>query len=189
MKKLILIIILGLVSLVLIVGLAGYLIFKASEKPVTESDRQLVVRASDLIPYFEDFNPSEEYESLKRLKYFVGTQELLYEYDSQLDGDPYINNTVTYDTRASDALMTYSIEWSAQAVTFKVYGMYLEEDDSIYNPEGKSKFGNIFYEGEPVGHVFVYQKKNTVYAFTISGFIMQDPEIWHELFDHRLEAL
>lgn len=174
-----------------VVGLGALWIATARDVPLADGDKRSVVRAVDLIPYYDDYSPSEEFESFEKVRYIDQSEELSYEYDSPREDEPYIAVTVTHDRSRSDANATYSIEWSAQSLGFNIADrdIDLEEDGSFYSGGDRSRFGNITYEGESIGHLFVAQKGDSVYAFTITGFVMNDPEVWHELFDDRLAKL
>ena len=114
-----------------------------------------------------------------------------YEYDSPKEDEPYIVVTVTHERKRSDAALTYSLEWSAQRLGLNIVDgdIDLEENSSFYSGGDRSRFGNITYEGDSIGHLFVAQKGKSVYAFAITGFVMDDPTIWRELFDDRIAEL
>jgi hypothetical protein len=45
---------------------------------------------------------------------------------------------------------------------------------------------SIFFQ---VGHVLVARKGKSVYAYSITGFTMEDPSMWSELLDDRVNHL
>ena len=59
----------------------------------------------------------------------------------------------------------------------------------FYSAGNRSRFANILYSGEPVGHLLVIQKKQTVYSYLISGYLIDDPYVWMELFNKRIQSL
>ena len=91
----------------------------------------------------------------------------------------------------SDAIAVYSLEWSSLRFGLNISDkdLDLEENLSFYSGGDRSRFAHIKYEGDITGHVFVTQKGTSVCAFVISGFLIDDPEIWHELFDGRIANL
>lgn len=178
-------------GVVVIVGLGAIFIATAKDIPVTDNDREIVVTAIDLIPYFEDYSPVEGFESFEKVRYIDDSEELSYEYDSTNEDDPYIAVTVTRDQNMSDANSTYSIEWTGQRLGINLAdsGVDLEENSSFYSAGDRSRFGTITYAGQSVGHILVMQKGLSVYSFTISGFLIDDPTVWHDLFDERIANL
>ena len=186
-------IILGIVisSVVVVIGLGAFWLATARDVPVTDDDRRIIVRAMDLIPYFDDYSPAEEFESFEKVRYIDQSEELSYEYDSPKEDEPYIAVTVTHERKRSDAISTFLIEWSAQRLGLNIAdeNIDLEVNSSFYSGGDRSRFANIMYDGDSVGHLFVAQKGKSVYAFTITGFSMDDPTMWHELFDDRIAKL
>ena len=65
----------------------------------------------------------------------------------------------------------------------------VDAQHDFYSAGDRSRFGNLSYDGFAVGHLLVVQKGNTVFAFMISGFVLPDADLWHELFDSRIDAL
>jgi hypothetical protein len=117
--------------------------------------------------------------------------ELNYEYESPRDDEPYIVVTVTHERTIKDANSTYSIEWSLHRFGLNIFDrdIDLEEDNTFYSGGDRSIFANITYNGDLWGHLFVVRKGKSVYAFTIAGFVIEDPTIWGELFDDRISQL
>jgi hypothetical protein len=185
--------ILGIVvcCVVVVIGIGALWLATAKDVPVTNDDKKMVVRAGDLIPFFDEYSPVEKFESFEKLRYIDQSEELSYEYDSPKDDEPYIAVTVTHERNRGDANSTYSIEWSSQRLGLNIADgdIDLEENNSFYSSGDRSRFANITYGGDSVGHVFVAQKGKSVYAFTITGFVMDDPTMWRELFDNRIARL
>jgi hypothetical protein len=186
-------IILGVVvcSVVVVIGLGALWLATATNVPVTDDDKRTIVRSIDLVPYFDEYSPVEEFESFEKIRYVDQSEELSYEYDSPKEDEPYIAVTVTHDRNRSDANLTYSIEWSAQRLGLNIAGgdIGFEENSSFYSGGDRSRFADFTYDGESIGHLFVAQKGKSVYAFTITGFVMDDPTMWRELFDDRIAKL
>ncbi len=174
-----------------IVGLGALWIFTAKDQALTEHDRQLVVTVEEVALYFEDFEPSEEYVTFTKERYIDGSIEIFYEYDSPQEGEPYISVTISHEINSSDANMVYGLEWSAMRLGLNINdrSFELKEDNQFYKAGENSRFGNIIYDGTTTGHVLVARSDNSIYAFNISGYILDDPEIWAELFDKRINEL
>lgn len=175
----------GFVSLVLIWAAA------TKTLPVSDSDKQVIVTATDLVPYFEDYAPTSEHESFKKKQYLDKSLELTYEYDSPNETDPFISITVSYERNKGDASGAYFATWTFQNIGLKSedQNFELEELDSFYSIGDRSRFANIMFDGEPVGHLLLVQKGNTVYSFIMTGFLIEDPSVWMELFRERIQNL
>ena len=176
---------------VVLVGFTAFWMGTAKSLPVSSGDKQLVVRAADLVPYFDEYSPDETAESLSKVRYLDQSEELDYEYDSGKEGEPYIAMTVSYERNMNDANTVYVTEWSGirLGLNFADGKMELEENNSFYSAGDRSRFANILYDGDLVGHLLVAQKGNSVYAFIISGFVIDDPDVWRALFDDRISKL
>jgi len=170
----------------------GFLfVMTANDVPLTDADRQVVARANELAPWFDDFEPKEEYEKFEKVRYIDESLEVSYEYDSPSDEDPYILVTVSHERSISDAMMTFTAEWSGQQMGLNIADSDLDlvEPDSFYSVGDQSRFANITYDGAIVGHVLVARKGKSVYSYTITGFNMDDPDLWSELLDDRVNNL
>jgi len=182
------------IGLVTLCGFASIvLIWTAASKtlPVADSDIKTIVTAADLVPYFDDYSPSLDYETFGKTQYLDQSVELTYEYDSPDQNDPFISATVSYELTKGDAAGVYLATWTFENIGLKAVdqNFQLEELNSFYSLGDRSRFANIMYDGEPVGHLLLFQKENTVYSFTISGFLIEDPSVWMELFDERIQNL
>lgn len=175
----------GFVSLVLIWAAA------TKTLPISESDTQVIVTANDLVPYFDDYAPTIEHETFQKVQYLDQSVELTYEYDSSNENDPFVSTTVSYERNKGDASGVYLATWTFQKLGLKSEDQRfeLEELDSFYSIGDRSRFANIMYGGEPVGHLFLVQKRNTVYSFILTGFLIEDPSVWMELFNERIQNL
>lgn len=166
-------------------------IFTAKDQPITDGDRQLVAQVEEIAAYYDDFEPSQQYVSFTKERYLDGSVEIAYEYDSPREAEPYIAVTISHEISRSDAEMVYGLEWSGMRLGLNLYDRQFElrEHKGFYKAGDVSRFGDIVLDGETLGHVLVSRKGNSVYAFTISGYIMTDPEIWREIFDERISQL
>lgn len=167
----------------------GIWLITAREMPVTAEDKALLVTVSELESYFDFYEPSLENETISKTKYIDGLQELIYDYYSEHEDAPYISSTVSRESTHRDAILTYAIEWSAQSLDYGLSDFKIVEDNNFYSVGPKSRFGKIMIGSEVVGHTLVVHKGKKVYAFTVTGRNIDDPEIWHELFDKRIEKL
>lgn len=160
------------------------------EIQITQKDRNLVINASSLTPYFDDYFPSEDFESILKQK-FGDSIILEYEYTPEEDDEPYTATTITYDSSKIESDITYTIDWNSLSLVLKAADLEIEENNSFYAAGDRSRFGNIKIKdsSDTIGHIFVLQKDKAVYSFVISGFTINNLEIWRDLFDERIEIL
>lgn len=189
--------IIGLIVGSLAVGAIGlvvagvFWVISARDQPFTQHDHSLIASAQILAPYYEDFTPSDEFEVFTKQRYFDGSKEICYEYDSPRDDEPYISVIISHERNRSDANMVFNIEWSAQRLGLNIFDQdfNLVEDNEFYSVGDRSRFGHITLDEEVLGHVLVARKNNSIYSFSISGYILDDPELWQEIFDQRINEL
>ncbi|HBV65318.1 MAG TPA: hypothetical protein DEF45_20105 [Rhodopirellula sp.] len=182
------------VGLLSICGFASLVLFWAASSktiPLTESDTQVVVTAADLEPYFQDYASTTQHETFEKIRYLDQSVELNYEYSSPDDNDPYISVSISYELTKGDAAGVYLGTWTFQQLGFRAQDQdyAFEELESFYNAGDRSRFANITYGGEPVGHLLLIQKANIVYSFLLSGFLIEDASVWRDLFHERIQNL
>lgn len=83
-----------------------------------------------------------------------------------------------------DALSNYLIAWNAMAAVFNAYdrNYNIVEDDSVITLGDRSRFAYIKYEDAIVGNMFLFVSGNKLYEFTMSGYYIDQAEIWQTLF-------
>ena len=87
-----------------------FYLMSASEITATAHDKTMVVPANDLVPYFDDFTPNEDCESLEKLQYIDSSEDVNYEYDSPKSDEPYIAVTISHEISSDDAGTIYSVK-------------------------------------------------------------------------------
>ena len=107
MKKVFAVIGVVLISIVGFGLLAFSYMFFTKDIPVTEDEEKLILNAFDLQYLYEDYEPSQQYEVLKKIRYLDGTTELSYEYDSPLADEPYILVQVDTESTVRDAKLLF----------------------------------------------------------------------------------
>lgn len=129
-----------------------------------------------------------EHEIFANIRFIDNSSELTYEYDAPAEDEPYIYATITHELKKSDAMATFFIEWNAQKLIYNATDDHFDfvVKNNFYQAGDRSHFADITYDGNNIGHCFVAQKGSSVYAYTITGFLMDNAEMWHELFDHRI---
>ena len=176
----------------MVIGLAGFAyLYTAKEQEISEHDRDLIINPVQLESYFSDYKAIHSDIKYSKVKYIDGELELRLDYDNEDEEQPYMSVVVTKSRKASDALSTYYIAWTTHIALYNAYDSNFEvvEDNEFFSLGERSRFAAINYSGEPLGNRLVFMQDKTVYEFTLTGFYIDDPEIWQELFADKLELL
>ena len=190
--KIPLIILASILGIVAAIGLAGFAyVYFAQEQEISEYDRDLLISPVQLEDYFSDFKAVHSDIEYKKVKYIDGELELQMDYDNEDETQPYMSVVVTKSRKASDALSTYYIAWTTHIALYNAYDSNFEvlEDNEFFSLGDRSRFAVINYNNEPLGNRFVFMQDKTVYEFTLTGFYIDDPDIWQKLFADKLEQL
>ena len=165
--------------------------FTSKSLPLSQQDRRVTVTATDLIPSYDDYSPDASFETYDKVRSTDQSVTVTYEYDSPHEDEPYILVQAIHDVNRRDSNTTFLLEWSSYGLALKMEdsNLSVQEVSSFSTAGDRSRFANIIYHNEMIGHFFVAQKGNSVYTFVLSGFRMDDPTIWQELFDHRIAEL
>lgn len=186
-------ILLGLVLGLFVVALVGgailFFINFHRPLPVTESDMSLMIRAHDLVPYFDAFEPSAEYEIWEKLKYFDQSIELNYDYDSPLEDEPYLFVQLSIERNNKEAMQTYLLLMGSSRVVMPLNGIKMEKRENFYSVGDDSRFSDLYYEGEKLGHALLVRQGHIVFYLSLSGFVIEDPDIWREMLDDRIARM
>ena len=181
----------GFLAIAAIVACGLLYYFTSKSLPVSQQDKRVTVTATDLIPYYDDYSPDTNFETYDKVRYIDQSVTVTYEYDSPYEDEPYILVQAIHDVNRRDSNTTFLLEWSSYGLALKMEdsNLSVQEVSSFYTAGDRSRFANISYQDELIGHFFVAQKGSSVYTFVISGFRMDDPTIWQELFDQRIAEL
>ena len=147
---------------VLMIGTGLFILVRNFNKHVvvSEQDEKAVVGAFDLVPYFEGFSPSKVYETLNKSKWFDQSVEIEYEYDSPVEGEPYILLSISQERTNSDASASYMTQWTSFKLGFNASGESLQfkEAGSFVRVGDRSRFANVSAGEELIGQLLVAQK-------------------------------
>ena len=190
--KIPLIIISSIVGVLLFIALlgVGYL-YSARTQEISDHDRNLIISPVQLEPYFTDFKSVNSAIKVNKVKYIDGELELRMDYDIDDDEQPYMSVVITKSRKKSDASSTYFIAWTAQNAIYNAYDSKFEvvEDNEFFSVGTQSRFAFVNYDGQILGNRLVFMQDKTVYEFTLTGFYIDDADIWRELFAGKLEQL
>ena len=181
----------GVGLVLLLIGAGAFYYFSTSELEVTDADKALTIGPEALVPYFDNYAPQLDAVSYRKVKYLDGQIELELEYDVGDDDQPYMSVVITDSRRKSDALSNYLIAWNAMVAVFNAYDTKFDivEDDNMIKLGDRSRFAFIKYEDGVVGNLFLFVSGNTLYEFTMTGYYIDDAEIWQDLFSGMDEKL
>lgn len=157
--------------------------------PVGAADKEVVLRAADLIPFGYGLEQTEQYETFKRVKYFDGSHELTYEYqtpDSEEENALYLNVTVSVENSTSDARTSHGAEEIGLTIGLKANGIKAREIKDFYVYGDSSKFSVLENDGKPIGNIFTTRKGKRVFVMILSGMHFEDPAAFKELIEGRL---
>jgi hypothetical protein len=172
--------------LALVSGLAGC----ERNLPVGAAEREVVLRAADLIPFGYGLEQTEQYETFNRTRYFDGSYELTYEYhtpDSEQQNALYISVTVTVERTLSDALTSHGAEEVGLTIGLKANGVKEREIEDFYKYGDKSRFAVLEKDGKPIGNIFSVREGKRVFLLIMSGMYFEDAAAFKELIEGRLK--
>lgn len=167
-------------------GLAGC----QKNLPISAADKDVVLRAADLIPYGYGLEKTEKYETFERIRYFDGSHELTYEYqtpDSEEENALYISVIVSVERSTSDALTTHGAQKVGLTIGLKSNGIEAREVKDFFAYGDSSTFSILEKDGHPIGNVFTTRDGKRVFVLTLSGMYFDDPETFKELIEGRLK--
>ncbi len=157
--------------------------------PVEEGEKLMLLRASDLVEYgygLEDVAPFEKFD---KTRFFDGSSEITYEFqtpDSERDHSLYVNVTLTFERKTSDAMVSHGTEKTALKYGLKLGGIEAREIEKFHEFGDSSEFYVLEKDGNPVGNLFSARQGTKVYSLVMSGMYFEDPDAWKELMNGRL---
>jgi len=157
--------------------------------PISAADREVVLRAADLIPYGYGLEQTGRYETFKRIRYFDGSHELTYEFqtpDSEEENALYINVVVSVEKSTADALTSHGAEKVGLTIGLKANGVEQREIKDFYKYGDSSSFAILEKDGHPIGNIFTTRDGKRVFVLTLSGMYFDDAETFKELIEGRL---
>jgi hypothetical protein len=179
--------------ILLILAAFSFAFFTACrELPVSEQDKTIFLRPSDLEEEGFKVAGFEAKEEISKSKSFDGAVDLEYNYEAT--DDPanvlVIQQFLTVEPKRSDALVSESIVRNAILLGLKAYSVEAEEVKDFYSLGESSSFYVLKGKsGSPVGHYFSMRDGRNVIQFTIVGMYFTDTEYWKEKVEPKLKAM
>jgi hypothetical protein len=158
--------------------------------PVEEVDKDLMLRAADLVPFGYGLTDTQRFETFDKSRYFDGSREITYEYEtpvSETDHALYLNVTVNLERRGADAVVSYGALKTAMKLGLKANGIEAEERTNFYTYGDASEFYVLENDGEPIGNLFAVRQGNRVYMLVLSGMYFDEAEVWKKVIEKKLQ--
>ena len=171
------------------ISLALLLLGCTETVPITEQDRQAVLRIEDLAVWMEGFRPVQAKSSFTKTKELDDSYDLEYGYeDTQGEFPIYLHFSVSVQPDKADALLVHKATnfgtWIGSGETKMV------PRNDLFSWGDDSKFCLWQTElGDTFGNYFTGRKGEKVVTIAISGIYFSDPESIHELLDEKLKAV
>jgi hypothetical protein len=157
---------------------------------VREADKEVVLRAADLIPFGYGLEKTEPYETFKRIRYLDGSHELTYEFetpDSETENALYLNVTISVEKSVADAVTSQGAGVVGLNIGLKANGVEKREIKNFYSYGDKSSFFVLEKDGRPIGNIFAVRNGKRVFLMILSGMYFEDAATFKELIEGRLE--
>jgi hypothetical protein len=158
-----------------------------TSEPVTDADKALFVRVSDLAAFGVRYPDAESRESFSKMKQVDGAYELVYKFETA-SGELrplFMHVSATVGRKASDAVLAESAEKVGMLIAFRKGGVQEREIPGI--KPGKLV---LLVKGEqPIGNLFTLREGSKTYLLLMSGLFVRDPETWNKLIAPKLDQL
>ena len=176
----------------LIAVLAGFGLLVGCQRglPLEPAEREMLLRAGDLVAHGYGFEDPAPYEKFDKTRYLDGSSEIAYEFetpDGEVDQPLYLNVTLTFEKNFADAMVSYGSTKTAMKYGLKATGIRVREIEGFYPYGDASEFSVLEKDGQPVGNLFATRHGNRIYLLVMSGMYFDDAEVWEELMKPRLE--
>jgi len=159
---------------------------------ISEDEKILHVTVHDLLSYGiivpENYS---RYERYTKSMYFDSTFELEYEFQPADDTEStvlFLNSSLSFERSSSERAINDAIQQGLSGRIFKAKGIDLVERNELYQYGSKSRlFDIVNQQGNLVGNYFFATNKGMSLTFIIIGLYIDDPDIWSDLFEEKLQ--
>ena len=175
-------------------GIAMLYSFSEKEEPLTARDRAMLVTAADVDALVEGgLRLSSSAETTSKLRSSLDDAVTLeYEYDEGEEGEFYMSSTVSVDPSESDARLTYSAFGIGADIGFSLSGedeIEEKERNDVFKWGDQSRFVIYFYDGAPVGNLFITRKGKRVFFLLLWGVFFDEHDAFDDLVGEKLRKL
>ena len=171
-------------------GCVSFLSACNSGIPVDEREKTMLLRAADLVPFGYGLADTRKYETFNKTRYFDGSMDIVYEHETpetEQEHPLYLNVTVTFERKASDAIVSAGAERMAFKYALKAKGVEMREVPNFYAFGDSSDFHMIERDGKPFGNHFSVRQGARVYTVVMTGIYFDDVDEWKSLIGKKLE--
>ena len=158
-----------------------------AQEPVTDSEKALFVRVSDLAQFGVRYPNAEAAETFSKSKQLDGSYEITYRFETP-SGESralFIHGSVSVGREMTDAMLAESAEKIGLLVAFKKSGVQEREVAGV----SPGKLTLLVKDEQPIGNVFTLRDGAKTHFFVMSGLYVKDPAIWQKLMGPKLEQL
>lgn len=179
----------GIVAVIgTLVTMAFCFTWLAKEVPVRESDKSVLLRAEDFVPWIEDFEVDPTLETYTKIRNIDKSYELDYTYEAD---DLYLYCSIGVDTSESDARISYGALTAGLSIgaAFDSDVEYRERKLMTWGHQSKCALMHVEGSDAPVGNLFACREGKRTFLVIFGGFHFDDAEMLRELLEPVLERL
>lgn len=158
---------------------------------IEERDLPLLITIDDFTQYDVDLSSFADRQIFRRTRYFDGSLEIEYEFETPEDFEKpfYIAVTVGLERSTADALLTYKAEKGGVGIGASIGGVEMEEQEGFFEWGDESFFATLVTEKGPGGSVFGGRKGKKTYSIMIAGLYFDDAAEWEQFIQPKLDYL
>ena len=161
-----------------------------TEEPLSEADKSLFLRPSDLVRYGFQYDDPDSYEKFSKSRQFDGAYQLKYEFQPGKSERRrvFIYASVLVAQNESDAALNESAEAVGMVLGLKASGVE-ERELRMKSGSELGKLRLLVKGDKPLGNIFTTRDGRKTYLLVVTGFYFDDAEDWKKLVAPKLEQL
>jgi hypothetical protein len=161
------------------------------EEPLSEADKSLFLRPTDLVRYGFQYDDPESYEKFSKSRQIDGAYQLKYEFQPGKSERRrvFIYASVSVAKNESDAALNESAEAVGMLIGLKASGVEDREVQMKTSSNEQSKLRLLVKGDKPLGNIFTTRDGRKTYFIVVTGLYFDDAEDWKKLFAPKLEQL
>jgi hypothetical protein len=139
-----------------------------------------------------EFEVDESCETWRGERMFDGAMEIEYEYDDPRDEAPYLNASLHYEPKQTDALANFTLLWQGARAGVGLGGedgTQVEEVKGLFEWGDASRFAFLTQDGVRHGMIFCARKGKRVYLLMTGGACIEEAAELDRFLRPKLEAV
>ena len=162
-----------------------------TEEPLSEADKSLFLRPTDLVRYGFQYEDPASYEKFSKSRQLDGAYQLKYEFQPGKTERRrvFIYASVSVARNESDAALNESAEAVGMLIGLKASGVEDREVQMKTSSNEQSKLRLLVKGDKPLGNIFTTRDGRKTYFIVVTGLYFDDAEDWKKLFAPKLEQL